>query len=224
MFRSARARCHREPNALSKAGGFERNAPQRIRWLANRQKGRCEMKYGYARVSTEDQTVDLQVDALRLSGCDDVFVDHGVSGMARVRPELQRLLGAVGAGDSIVVWKMDRLTRSLRHLLEFSEMLVERGVDLVSLNDPIDTSTIHGKAFFRIMGVLAELERDMIVARTNAGIASAKARGVHCGRPRTLGWEQIAVARRLLAEGRSQRQVARLFKVSDATLSRRLRE
>jgi DNA invertase Pin-like site-specific DNA recombinase len=182
------------------------------------------LKYGYARVSTDDQITDLQVDALRGTGCTKVFTDHGISGMATDRPELQRLLDTVIAGDCIVVWKMDRLTRSLRHLLELSESLASRGVDLVSLNDPIDTSTIHGKAFFRIMGVLAELERDMIVARTNAGIAAAKARGVHCGRRRALSWEQLGAARRMIAEGKTQRQVARLFRVSDRTLSRRLRE
>ena len=109
------------------------------------------MKYGYARVSTDEQTVDLQLDALR-KHCDEIFVDEGISGMAKDRPELQQLLKAVQEGDSIVVWKMDRLTRSLKHLLELSEELSSRGVDLTSLSDPIDTSTPHGKAFFRNHG------------------------------------------------------------------------
>ena len=181
------------------------------------------MKYGYCRVSTEEQTVDLQVDALK-KHCDEIFIDEGISGMAKDRPELKRLLETVQEGDSIVVWKMDRLTRSLKHLLELSEELSSRGVDLTSLSDPIDTSTPHGKAFFRIMGVLAEMERDMIRERTIAGVRAAQARGKHCGRPRVLGRDQMVLARQMLSNGQSQRRVARVLKVSDATLSRRLRE
>ncbi len=180
------------------------------------------MKYGYCRVSTDEQTVDLQVDALK--HCDEIFVDEGISGMSKDRPELQRLLETVQEGDSIIVWKMDRLTRSLKHLLELSEELSSRGVDLTSLSDPIDTSTPQGKAFFRIMGVLAEMERDMIRERTIAGVRAAQARGKHCGRPRVLGPDQLVLARQMLSEGQSQRRVARVLKVSDATLSRRLRE
>jgi len=181
------------------------------------------MKYGYCRVSTDEQTVDLQVDALK-KHCEVIFVDEGVSGMATDRPELKRLLETVQEGDTIIVWKMDRLTRSLKHLLDLSEELASRGVDLTSLSDPIDTSTPHGKAFFRIMGVLAEMERDMIRERTIAGVRAAQARGKHCGRPRVLGQDQLILARQMLSEGQSQRRVARVLRVSDAPLSRRLRE
>ena len=113
---------------------------------------------------------------------------------------------------------------SNKHLLDLSEELASRGVDLTSLSDPIDTSTPHGKAFFRIMGVLAEMERDMIRERTIAGVRAAQARRKHCGRPRVLGRDQLVLARQMLSEGQSQRRVARVLKVSDATLSRRLRE
>ena len=180
------------------------------------------MNYGYARVSTDEQTVNLQLDGL--SHCDEIFVDQGLSGMSQDRPQLLALLDAVTEGDTIIVWKMDRLTRSLKHLLDLSEELSQRGVDLVSLSDPIDTSSAQGKAFFRIMGVLAEMERDMIRERTVAGIRAAQARGTHCGRPRVLGVDQLTLARQMMAEGQSQRRVARILKVSDATLSRRLRE
>lgn len=181
------------------------------------------MKYGYCRVSTDEQSVALQVDALKAAGCERIFTDEGISGTTRRRPQLDDLLSTLGEGDVLVVWKLDRLGRSLAHLIEIVEGLAERGVGFASVSESIDTTTPGGRLFFHLMGALAQFERDLIVERTVAGIRAAKARGTHCGRPRVLGWEQLAAARQMLAEGRSQRQVARLFKVSDATLSRRLR-
>ena len=178
------------------------------------------MKYGYARVSTDDQNVDLQVDALRQAGCGVIFEEEGASGSTRTRPTLDELLDVVVPGDQIVVWKMDRLTRSLKDLLVLSDEIDSSGVDLISLSDPIDTSTSQGKAFFRIMGVLAELERDLIRERTKAGLQAAKARGKTLGRPRKLSRAKVDHAKRLLADGRTKREVCHLLGVSPATLWR----
>jgi DNA invertase Pin-like site-specific DNA recombinase len=179
------------------------------------------MKYGYARVSNQDQNLALQLDALK--ACDRVF-EEKISGTTKSRPQLDALLDTLRAGDVLVVYKLDRLGRSLSHLIDVVEMLRERDVGFASVSESVDTTTPGGRLFFHLLGAVAEFERDLIVERTNAGIKAAKASGTHCGRPRALGWEQLAAARKLLEEGRSQRQVARLFKVSDATLSRRLRE
>ena len=213
-----------ERHSFSKPDGFAALDVRPYVAVFRQSKGLCNMKYGYARVSTDEQTTNLQVDALQNAGCDELFVDEGLSGMSQDRPQLQALLEVVSEGDAIMVWKMDRLTRSLKHLLDLSESLSLRQVDLVSLSDPIDTSTPQGKAFFRIMGVLSEMERDMIRERTIAGVRAAQARGKHCGRPRVLGQDQLVLARQMLSKGQSQRRVARVLKVSDATLSRRLKE
>ena len=179
-------------------------------------------RIGYVRVSTAEQNLDLQLNALR--GCVSVFRDEGISGTARERAGLTDALNALREGDVLVVWKLDRLGRSLAHLIDIVSTLKKRGVGFVSVSESIDTTHPAGKLFFHLMGAMAEFERDLIIERTNAGLQAARQRGQRLGRPRSLGWEQVAAARDMLAEGRSMRQTARLFKVSHVTLSRRLRE
>ena len=141
---------------------------------------------GYARVSTPEQCLDLQLNALKATGCDQIFEDHGVTGDKTARPGLDQTLAALEPGDCLVVWKLDRLGRSLRHLTETLQSLAERDIGFRSLQDAIDTTTAGGRLYFHIMAALAEFERDLISERTKAGMAAAKARGVHVGRPAIL--------------------------------------
>ena len=134
------------------------------------------MKIGYARVSTQDQNLDLQLDALKKADCEKVFTDK-VSGAKKQRPGLDQMIRELRKGDVIVVWKLDRLGRSLKHLVELVEQLMEMGVGLQSLNDPIDTTTAQGKLIFNIFASLAEFERNIISERTKAGLEAARARG-----------------------------------------------
>ena len=180
------------------------------------------MKCGYARVSTEDQNADLQIDALEKVGCDKVFVDKGINGARRVRPQLEKALGALREGDQLVVWRLDRLGRSLAHLIEIVSGLGDRGVDFRSLTENIDTSSAGGELLFHILGALAQFERSLISERTKAGMASAKSRGIHVGRPRAMSKERVEHARQLIDGGKTQRHVARILKVSPSTLYRAL--
>ena len=152
------------------------------------------MRVGYARTSTIDQKLDLQIDALKQVGCEKIFTDHGVSGSTSVRPGLDEVLDYTRKGDTLVIWKLDRLGRSLSHLLEVVEGLKERGVQFASVHDGFDTSTAAGKMFFSLMGAMAEYERNLITERTMAGLASARARGRTGGRPKALEESQIKVA------------------------------
>lgn len=140
------------------------------------------MKFGYARVSTQTQSLDLQIDALAQFGVDEIFQEK-ISGAQKQRPELDKMLAYVRKGDVIVVWKLDRLGRSLIHLVRIVNTLNEKGVELISLRDRIDTTTPGGKLIFHIMAALAEFERDMISERTRAGLVAARARGRVGGRP-----------------------------------------
>ncbi len=180
------------------------------------------MKRGYARVSTNEQNPDLQVNALREAGCEALYVEQGVSGSTTQRPELDRLLDDLEDGDTLIVWKLDRLGRSLQHLLGVVSGLRSRSVDFRSLTEALDTSTPGGRVLFSIMGASSEFERDLIVERTVAGIRAAKARGVTVGRPRSMSHEQVQHAKTLVEGGEPKRKVARLFKVSAATLYRAL--
>ena len=128
------------------------------------------MKVGYARVSTQEQNLDLQIKALNDAGCDKVFRDKGISGVQNNRPQLKKALKAVQSGDVLVVWKLDRLGRSLGHLIETASELKQRGIGFASISESIDTTTPGGKLFFHMMGALAEFERDLIDERTKAGI------------------------------------------------------
>lgn len=151
------------------------------------------MKLGYARVSTRDQNLDLQVDALKRAGCERIYQDVA-SGAKTARPALAELLAQVRAGDVLVIWKLDRLGRSLPHLVALVGDLVTRKVGLVSLNDPIDTTSAQGRLVFNLFASLAEFERELIRERTQAGLSAARARGRVGGRPRGLSAQAEATA------------------------------
>jgi len=151
------------------------------------------MKLGYARVSTRDQNLDLQVDALKRAGCEHIYQDI-VGGSKTARPALDEMLGQLRAGDVIVIWKLDRMGRSLAHLVELVGDLVKRKVGLVSLNDPIDTTTAQGRLVFNLFASLAEFEREVIRERTQAGLSAARARGRIGGRPKGLSSQAQATA------------------------------
>lgn len=179
------------------------------------------MKIGYARISTGEQSLDLQRDALRQAGCAEVFEDSGISGIARRRPGLEAALARLTTGDVLVVWKLDRLGRSLPHLIETVKQLGELGAGFASLSENIDTTTAGGKLVFHIMGALAEFERSLIVERVNAGIAAARKRGKHIGRPRKLTPEQIAHAKQVIEGGlQTPASMAGLLGVDHSTLWR----
>ncbi|WP_065332289.1 recombinase family protein [Tritonibacter mobilis] len=140
-------------------------------------------KIGYVRVSDKDQTEALQLDALNTVGCDKVFVDHGVSGAKTKRDGLDQLFKELKEGDTLVVWKLDRLGRSTIHLLQILNDLRDRGIEFLAITQGIDTRTAVGRMIYGQLAVFAEYERSLISERTKAGMAAAKARGVHVGRP-----------------------------------------
>jgi DNA invertase Pin-like site-specific DNA recombinase len=177
---------------------------------------------GYARVSTHDQTTDLQLDALAKAGCSRVFSESS-SGAQRDRPELARALDYVRPGDTLVVWKLDRLARSIKQLIETVECLQGKGIGFRSLTESIDTTTAGGKLVFHIFSALAEFERAMIRELTQAGLAAARARGRVGGRPRSLGVKDVEVAKTLLANPDiTVEAVAARLGVAPATLYRYL--
>lgn len=141
-------------------------------------------KIGYVRVSDKDQSENLQIDALKLAGCDLIYGDHGVSGSIKTRIGLEEMLACLKSGDTLVVWKLDRLGRSTIHLLQLLSDLRDRDVDFQAITQGIDTTTAVGRMLYGQLAVFAEYERSLISERTKAGMAAAKARGVHVGRPR----------------------------------------
>jgi DNA invertase Pin-like site-specific DNA recombinase len=176
---------------------------------------------GYARVSTDEQTTKLQLDALRAAGCAAIHEDSG-SGASRSRPGLNRALEDLVAGDTLVVWRLDRLGRSLRDLLDISEMLRERDVALRSLTDHIDTGTAAGRMLYAVLGAVAQFERDVLRERTVAGMRAAKRRGEHIGRPPALTKAQVREAKTMLDRGESPAHIARVLRVGRSTLYRHL--
>lgn len=176
------------------------------------------MLIGYARVSTHDQKAEMQVDALNAVGCEKVFVEV-ISGAATERPQLRAAVRAAKRGDVLVVWKFDRLARSLLHLLETIGTLDRRGIGFVSLTENIDTTTPTGRFVLQVFGALAELERETIRERTMAGLEAARARGRVGGRPPKLSAEDITRARQLLNDPElSVPMVAKAMGVSVSTL------
>ena len=157
------------------------------------------MKLGYARVSTHEQNLDMQRDALLVAGCEKVITDKA-SGTAATRPGLDKLKEQLRAGDTLVVWRLDRLGRSLRDLIAWMTYLDEHKVGLLSLHEAIDTSTPSGKLTFHLFGALAEFERNLIGERTQAGLAAARARGRKGGRPTALDSDKRDLAVRLYNE------------------------
>ena len=178
-------------------------------------------RLGYARISTGDQHPDLQVDALTTAGCYRVFVDTA-SGALAARPALNQVLDQLRPGDTLVVWKLDRLGRSLRHLVDTIAALADRGVGFRSLQEQVDTTTPGGKLVFHLFAALAEFERDLIRERTSAGLAAARARG-RTGRPAVMTEPKIRLARQMYDSGQyTVAAIASALGVSRASIYRHL--
>jgi DNA invertase Pin-like site-specific DNA recombinase len=180
------------------------------------------VKYGYARVSTEDQNASMQRTALKKHGCKKIFTDDGQSGATTNRPEFQKCLKKLATGDSLTVWKLDRLGRSLRDLIIILDDFKERGIKFRSLTENIDTESATGRAMWQMIGVLAELERSQIKERTQAGIAAAQARGVQFGRKKKLKPYQVQQIRKRIKSGEAPSDVAETFNIGRSTLYRAL--
>lgn len=176
---------------------------------------------GYVRISTASQDGALQEDALTRAGCTKIFSDQ-ISGAQSDRPGLSEVLAYLREGDSLVVWKLDRLGRSLQHLISTVTALGDRGVAFQSLTDGVDTSTPNGRLVFHIFGALAQFERDLIRERTGAGLAAALARGRKGGRRVVVTAEKLARAKLLIAEGFNVREAAARIKVGKSALYRAL--
>ncbi|GGA86561.1 recombinase [Brucella endophytica] len=178
------------------------------------------MIIGYARVSTEEQNLGLQIAALQQAGCQLIFKDKGYSGIAATRPGLDAVLERLETGDTLVVWRLDRLGRSLVHLVETINGFDRRGVHFRSLNESIDTSNSGGRLVFHIMAAMAEFEHALISERTRAGMLTARAAGKHLGRPSALTPEQTAEALSALKNGESKSSVASRYGVCSKTIRR----
>jgi DNA invertase Pin-like site-specific DNA recombinase len=177
------------------------------------------MLIGYARVSTQDQNLNLQTEALISAGCQKVF-DDKISGSQSERPGLAKALEMLRDGDTLVVWKLDRLGRSVKNLVDLVGQLQKQGIQFKSLTDAIDTSTPSGRFFFHIMASLAEMERELTVERTRAGLEVARQLGRKGGRKRQMTESKIESAKKLLANGVPPRDVAKKLGVSVPTLYR----
>jgi len=178
------------------------------------------MKIGYARVSTEDQTTDPQIDALTAHGCETIYSEHR-SGKNTDRPELESCLKALRAGDILTVWRLDRLGRNLADLVRIVNDLKARGVGFASLTESIDTTTPAGTLVFHLFASLAEFERSLIRERTMAGLKAARARGKSSGRPPKLTGKDLAMAKALMADKNNKvDEVAKRFGVNRSTLYR----
>lgn len=179
------------------------------------------MNVGYARISTRDQNLGLQLDALRQAGCTGtIYQDEGVSGKLTKRPGLDQCLSAIKAGDTLVVWKLDRLGRSVKHLVDTILELRERGIEFRSLTDGLDTTTNSGRLVFHVLAAIAEFERGLIIERTMAGLANARANGRVGGRRSALTTHQAELALDMLARGLSITKTAEAFEVSRTTIYR----
>jgi DNA invertase Pin-like site-specific DNA recombinase len=187
---------------------------------------KAEAKIGYARVSTKEQSLDLQLDALKKAGCIKVYTEI-ISGTRAERPTLNKVLENLRAGEVLVIWKLDRLGRSLKHLIEVVNELMKRKIGLKSLNDPVDTTTPQGRLIFNLFASLAEFEMDVIRERTRAGLLAARTRGRNGGRPKGLPKKAeptACAAETLYREGKlSTREIALRLRISKSTLYSYLR-
>lgn len=176
------------------------------------------MKIGYARISTKDQKLDLQIDALERAGCEKIFRDVA-SGAKDKRTGLAEAVNFARKGDVIVVWKLDRLGRSLKHLIQTINELSERGIGFESIEEKLDTTSAGGKLVFHIFGALAEFERELIRERTNAGLKAARARGRSGGRPAALTEEDRKMVKKLMDDKTIPiKDICERFKISRSTL------
>ena len=180
------------------------------------------MKIGYARTSTEDQNLALQIDALTAAGCEKIYREQK-SGASRARPQLTRLLNALNAGDELIVWKLDRLGRSVSHLVLIVDRIREAGAGFRSITESMDTTTPAGKMLFHLFATLAEFERAMIIERTHAGLAAARRRGVKLGRRHKLDLYQVRRVQERLEEGELLANIASDLRVDPSTLWRNLK-
>src|SRR5919106_4087167 len=180
------------------------------------------MNIGYARVSTQDQTLALQKDALKKIGCNKIFTDTA-SGTKEERKGLEDALNYVREGDTLVVWRLDRLGRSLKHLIETISQLDTRKIGFKSLTENIDTTTSGGKLIFHIFGALAEFERNLIRERTTAGLMAARARGRTGGRPKVLTGKKLSIAQDLYDKRHPIAEICQTLKISKATLYRSIK-
>lgn len=210
------------------ATSFEKTMPAQTKIPTRRRaatrKGRGEavrsgLLIGYARVSTDDQNLTLQLDALKNAGCDRVFSDKR-SAAAADRPGLQEVLSHLRSGDALTVWKLDRLGRSVKGLVDLVNQLESRGVHFQSLTEGINTRTAAGRFFFHVMASLAQMERELVVERTRAGLTAARKLGRIGGRKRRMTEGKVRAARKLLGNGTPPREVATSLGVSVPTLYR----
>ena len=179
-----------------------------------------QYKIGYVRVSTHEQSFDLQADALRAHGCALVF-EEKVSGTKRERPQLEKLLSQLRPNDQVVVWRLDRLARSIKHLLEIVDIINAKGAEFISLSERLDTSSPGGRLIFHVFAAIAEFERDMIVERTKAGLAAARARGRIGGRPSKWSDRDILMMKLLMLEpNRDLKAICERFEISRSSLYR----
>lgn len=182
------------------------------------------MLVGYARVSTLDQHEDLQIDALRQAGCERIYTDHA-SGAKASRPELDRMLDMLREGDVVVVWKLDRLGRSVQNLVDLMDRFQQAGIGFRSLTEQMDTTTPGGVLIFNLFAALAQFERDLIRERTNAGLEAARARGRKGGRPRKLTDRDVAMIKQLYESRQvTVKEIADRFGVGRTTVYKALEE
>ncbi len=177
------------------------------------------MRIGYARVSSEDQKLDLQLNALKEAGCERTFTDK-LTGKVNDRPGLKEAISHLRKDDVLVVWKLDRLGRSVKNLIEIVERLEAKGIQFQSITDKIDTSTPSGKFFFHMMAALSQMERELIVERTQAGLKAARDRGIVGGRKRSMTTSKMDAAKKLIEAGTPAKEVAKTIGVSIPTLYR----
>jgi len=187
-------------------------------WPTIECKGR---KIGYARVSTKDQKLRMQLDGLNAVGCDLVFKDHGISGAKAKRPGLDKMLQELKSGDTVVVFKLDRLGRSVLNLSDLLVRFEHNGIDFCSMSEGINTTSPSGKLVFHIFSAVAEFHRDLIIENTVAGMEAARKTGKHLGRPFALSPQQIAEAHRQIMQGKSNtNEMAKLLHVHPQTVTR----
>jgi DNA invertase Pin-like site-specific DNA recombinase len=184
------------------------------------------MKIGYARVSTTDQNLDMQLNELEKAGCEKIYREK-LSGKNTDRPELQKLLSEIRKGDQVVVWKLDRIGRSIKNLIDIVDQFKTHGVDFISLHNQIDTSTPTGRFTFNLFAALAEFEREMIVERTMAGLQASKQKGIKAGRKPGLTPENLKTAKRAYRmktkENYSITEIVEILKIGKSTLYRYLK-